>query len=87
MNTFEEAEQLVKEYGILLKHTYVVYTTEGYTETPKGREVENCQILAILDTDSIDRDEIIAMLTPLGEHMKDYSKDKIIIRECFDNVL
>lgn len=79
-------EQLA-ELPVVFEHEYIVYTTEGYTETPKGNEVENCQILAILTTDSTDRDEIIAMLTSFGEHMKDYSKDKIIIRECFDDVL
>lgn len=24
---------------------YIIYTIEGYTQTPKGEDIENCQIL------------------------------------------
>lgn len=86
-NPFAESQIVDIGRNIRFQHTYIVYTTEGYTQTPKGRDVENCQILAILETESTDRDEIIAMLKSCGEHIKDYSKDKIFIRECFDDVL
>lgn len=28
---------------------YVIYTTEGFTQSPNGTDIENCQILAFVN--------------------------------------
>lgn len=38
---------------------YIIYTTEGYTQTPNGEDIENCQILDIQYNSCLSKQECL----------------------------
>lgn len=40
---------------------YIIYTDEGYTETPSGRQIENCQILYFQYNTDISKQDVLEM--------------------------
>lgn len=51
-------------------HTYLFYTSEGYTEAPDLSAVENCQILGVVqsDTEETARTRLIEENPWISEH-------------------
>ena len=60
---------------------FIVYTTEGYTESPTLKQVENCQILGEIEAQN-DREAIDALFQrELWITEGDFSKHAAIAKE------
>lgn len=60
---------------------YLIYTTEGYTESPSSKQVENCQVLGEIEAENC-RDAIEALFSK-ESWISDsgYSRQAAIARE------
>ncbi len=68
-------------------NTYVFYTQEGYTESPKGENIENLQILGFVKGENVSR--ALENLLKENSWIKEsgFDKNSILARQLLDDAL
>lgn len=59
---------------------YMIYTLEGFTQSPTNEHVENCQILGFVEANSIEQARIILMEENPGIMKSGFNIDKTFVR-------
>ena len=66
---------------------YIVYTTEGFTQSPTGVDVENCQIIDFIYDDNSVKEEVIYEYLQSDDFClkSGFNKDKLKVVSCIND--
>ncbi|HQP03329.1 MAG TPA: hypothetical protein PLP11_01880 [Bacteroidales bacterium] len=66
---------------------YIIYTTEGYTESPNNTIIENCQIIDFIFDDNSIKEEVIDEFIQNNNLIEEwgFDKDKLKVLACIDD--
>lgn len=66
---------------------YIIYTTEGYTQSPTNQDVENCQIIDFLDNDNSNKAEVLSEYLQHDKYPIEtgFDRDKMKVVSCIDD--